>query len=761
MQAISSLTIDMDVEQRATTTGGGSQLVQLEVGDAAGSVTLVNSGEITAGTDGLVADAAANILLDLQQGGEGVERATLARIGSDVAAVRLLNTAEGSIHAEEGWGIMAHSALRLDLPEGAELEAATGPRVQVLNDGLVYAQSGISASSTLEGSAKGSLPDGDIEVGIGAEGAVFALQGPAVKISEGDNNRLINDGYLFSYGDWTILGGHRNESVINRGILVGSLDLGGGENSLLNDVEGIFALGPQVDLGGGEFRNRGLLWPGFSDTQHTTVRGDLYLEDGSLYLLDITSAGESDHIRVEGKASVEPGAVLAVERAYGDYPLNQRYAILSSSQEIEGTFTQVDPGLPFIALDVLPEAQGRQLTLHVGRSDTPFDSVGRSRNQRAVARALDTLEPGAPDSLYRQVAWMTEEEARETYDLLSGEAHATAHALPQDIGRQLRRNLRKRLSGFSGGGGSGRGELQANSLAALALSDADPAATPAANEGTSGPAAWMEAYAGTGQLDGDGNAADTRTESWGGLLGAELLLSENFGMGLALGYQKDRAKIDDRLSRVEVDTYSLSTYGLWRSGDWRLRGGASLAWHDFESERTIRLPSGDRQAKADYDGWSAQAFAEVGHRFQLEALALEPFAGLSFLHSRTESYRETGAGDANLDVRKDRNSMLHSTLGVEVSETFALEEGLRLRPFATLAWEHRLHGSSGDADLAFVTGGSRFSVSGPKRSKDAALLGVGLDIGIGSGVEAFGAYDAYLSRRQQDHSAIAGLRISF
>src|SRR5690625_4522242 len=121
-------------------------------------------------------------------------RCCVAVLRCDGAAVRLLNTSEVNIHAEEVWRIMAHSALRLDLPEGAELEASTGPRVQVLNDELVYAQSGISASSTLEGSAKGSLPDGDIEVGIGAEGAVFALQGPAVKISEGDNNRLINDG---------------------------------------------------------------------------------------------------------------------------------------------------------------------------------------------------------------------------------------------------------------------------------------------------------------------------------------------------------------------------------------------------------------------------------------------------------------------------------------------------------------------------------------------------------------------------------------
>lgn len=759
ISAPSVLRVELDVEQSAASAGTASQLVELEVGEGAGSVTLFNAGEITAGTHGLVGESNTEIRLAARQEGDGADRKVLARFGPDTGIVRLENSREGRIFAEEGWGMIAHSNLHLELPESVELEIASGPRVQVRNDGLIFARSGISTSSHSSNPAF-SLGD-DIEIAIGEEGVVLALDGPAVDILEGNNNRLINDGLLVSHGAWTITGGSGNESVINRGMLVGNLDLGGGRNSLVNEPGAFLATGSLLDLGNGKLRNRGYLLPGFEDIQHTTVRGDLYLEDGSLYLLDITSAGESDHIQVEGKASVEPGAVLAVERAYGDYPLNQRYAILSSSQEIEGTFTQVDPGLPFIALDVLPEAQGRQLTLHVGRSDTPFDSVGRSRNQRAVARALDTLEPGAPDSLYRQVAWMTEEEAREAYDLLSGEAHATAHALPQDIGRQLRRNLRKRLSGFSGGGGGGRGELQANSLAALALSDADPAATPAANEGTSGPAAWMEAYAGTGQLDGDGNAADTRTESWGGLLGAELLLSENFGMGLALGYQKDRAKIDDRLSRVEVDTYSLSTYGLWRSGDWRLRGGASLAWHDFESERTIRLPSGDRQAKADYDGWSAQAFAEVGHRFQLEALALEPFAGLSFLHSRTESYRETGAGDANLDVRKDRNSTLHSTLGIEVSETFALEEGLRLRPFATLAWEHRLHGSSGDADLAFVTGGSRFSVSGPKRSKDAALLGVGLDIGIGSGVEAFGAYDAYLSRRQQDHSAIAGLRISF
>ena len=42
-----------------------------------------------------------------------------------------------------------------------------------------------------------------------------------------------------------------------------------------------------------------------------------------------------------------------------------------------------------------------------------------------------------------------------------------------------------------------------------------------------------------------------------------------------------------------------------------------------------------------------------------------------------------------------------------------------------------------------------------------ALIGVGLDIGIGKGIEVFGAYDAYISSRQHDQTARAGVRLKF
>ena len=757
----SILGIDMSVEQSIGSAPTASQRVELNVGENAGAVEIVNSGEVLAGAEGLYAEAEADISLDVEQKGADALREVLVELGPGLARASAHNTPEGVVVVENGKGIVARSRLNLELPEAADVDMASGPRVRVLNDGLIIASTGISASSTSGPAAEDVEPNpgGDIQVVVGESGVVLALQGPAVEILDGADNKMINDGLLVSHGEWTVTGGSQNESIINRGMLSGSVDLGGGQNAFLNEVGGIFDPGAWVRLGGGELRNRGILWPGFEEIQHTTLEGDLYLEDGSLYIVDIRSAGASDHISVEGSVTIEEKAVLVVERAQDEYPLHMDYSILSSTEAIDGTFNLVEPGLPFLDLLVSPDKERRQLNLHVGRSGASFDSVARSRNQRSVGRALESVGPGEDGSLYRQVVWMTEEEAREAYDSLSGEAHATAQSMPADIGRRLRGQLLKRMSGFSGGSSSGG--LEANSLASLAVSDAEPVPVPAAEDSATGPAAWVEVYAGTGTLDGDGNAAETRTTSWGGLIGAEMLFSEQFGMGLAVGYQDDRLKIDDRLSRVEVDTYSLSAYGLWRSGAWRVRGGAGFGWHDFESERTVRLPSGDRRAEADYDGWSAQAFAEVGHRFQLEDVAIEPFVGLTFQHSRTESYAEKGAGDANLDVGKDRNSMLYSTLGIQVSETFELEGDLRLRPFVSLGWEHRLTGSSGDANLAFAAGGSRFTVSGPKQSKDAALIGVGLDIGIGKGIEVFGAYDAYISSRQHDQTARAGVRLKF
>ena len=393
IHAGSALSVDVGVVQSVASTASGSQLVDLSLGAKAGTVDIVNSGEVTAGTDGLVADANVRVLLNAEQLGRAssvLPRSTLAPMSLQCISTIVMMAA----CLRKKAGHHRPSNLYLDLSGAVEAETAAGPRIDIVNDGLIFARSGISASS-VSGDWWEDLeaqPAGDIEIEIGENGVVLALEGFSGGFLDGEDNKLLNKGLLISHGDLTVSGGDQNERVVNHGMLVGGLDLGGGENAILNEANGIFAPGSLVRLGEGTVRNRGLLAPGFEEIQHTTIEGDLHLEDGSLYLVDINSAGESDHIRVEGKAVVEQEAVLAVERAPDDYPLNQQYSIFSSSEEIDGTFGSVDLDLPFLALRVTPEDR-KQLTLHVGRSDTSFDKAARSRNQRAVARALESLGP--------------------------------------------------------------------------------------------------------------------------------------------------------------------------------------------------------------------------------------------------------------------------------------------------------------------------------------------------------------------------------
>ncbi|MDF2095183.1 autotransporter outer membrane beta-barrel domain-containing protein [Aquibaculum arenosum] len=768
-------------------TAAQSTLVSL--GEEAAFVRVENDGLVLAEGDGVTARARADLSIgqvfgeaedsaewnSSQETSAGIlqtyevgqsqngDQSLAVHLEEDIAGIEVSNN--GAIVAG-GDGIVAESAINVASSQMQGLGMPPHRRILIENDGFVLARgTGIRAASHTS-TPQGTGHPGDIEITVGEDGAVLSESGFAIDIEGGADNLVTNHGAIASDGELAIRGGGGNETVVNHGWIYGSVDLGTGRNRLDNRAGALFEPGSLVALGGGELRNAGDLSPGGSGRiERTKVEGDLRFANGSRYLLDIAPENRSDRLIVEEAASIEAGVDVVVEKAEGAYPYGTRYEILNASEGVEGTFAGVVQDRPFLELRL--DHGAKTVALDVGRSGTDFATVARTRNQRAVAGALESFGRDTDNPLYAMLVWADEEEARELYDTLSGETHATAQSAPVDIARRTRSQLLGRLSGFGAGFSSGSGgeqnALQANSLASLAVSDAGEPERSSAEPGQPalGPAAWVQAHGSSGSLDSDGNAAETDTQSWGTMLGAEMLFSENFGMGLALGFQDDRLETAARDSRTEIDTYSISTYGLWRSGAWRLRGGAGFGWHDYESRRTVNLPTGNETAKADYKGWSAQSFGEVGYRLPLGTAEVEPFAGLAFQHTRTDSYSESGAGAANLDIDSDRASMLHSSIGVMLSETFSFDSGLRLRPHASVAWERRLVGSSGDARMAFSSGGSSFSVSGPKRSKDAAVVGVELDIGLDNNVEAFAGYDAYLSSTQKEHTARAGIRLRF
>jgi len=65
--------------------------------------------------------------------------------------------------------------------------------------------------------------------------------------------------------------------------------------------------------------------------------------------------------------------------------------------------------------------------------------------------------------------------------------------------------------------------------------------------------------------------------------------------------------------------------------------------------------------------------------------------------------------------------------------------------------------------MRFATGGvSNFTVFGPGRAPDEAVLGAGVDIKIkNSGVNAFVDYSGNISSRANDHAITAGFKWKF
>ena len=153
------------------------------------------------------------------------------------------------------------------------------------------------------------------------------------------------------------------------------------------------------------------------------------------------------------------------------------------------------------------------MVLTLIRNDFSFCSVADTRNQCNVANALDLFPIDNP--LFLAVVTQTAEGAREAFDALSGEVHATVSGLLADESRYVREAVLGRMiqATYTNNAGQlaslGAGGPQVASLDRQAMSlgydDKSLGATPPSY----GPnlAFWTNAFGAWGNFDGNRNAA--------------------------------------------------------------------------------------------------------------------------------------------------------------------------------------------------------------------------------------------------------------
>lgn len=251
---------------------------------------------------------------------------------------------------------------------------------------------------------------------------------------------------------------------------------------------------------------------------------------------------------------------------------------------------------------------------------------------------------------------------------------------------------------------------------------------------------------------------DGNTESV--VLGTDYRLTPNLLLGLTAGYGHTDVTLDTNNSSATVDSYSPGLYASYADKGWYADLTGNYVYNTYTQDRKIAFLA--ETADSATQGNQGTANIDGGYDFHQGALTFGPLAGLQYTHLSVNSYSESGAPLADLNVNDQESDSLRSRLGGRVSYTLNFG-GLCFQPHLDATWQHEFMDQSRGITSQFEGAGlGSFSVSTQTPSRDFALADVGFDLKINRSITAFTDYEVEAGQANYfGQSVQAGITIGF
>ena len=575
------------------------------------------------------------------------------------------------------------------------------------------------------------------------------------------NTLTTNNAVTISGATYDVLGGTGDETIDNYGTLTtrGTIDLGAGADTFNNMAGATFNSGTAVILGpNSRFTNEGDLSPGgASAVQETALTGIFLGGEDSTFTVTTGPNDSSDRLTVTDLARL--GGTVRVVGAYeGTYTILDADRI--STDTDAAAFDKVIGSLFMdYELDYLDDGDDDgdvdYVELAATRNSISFleaTGVTGSANQRAVANALDSLDPTDPDNqdtnspIARAVLGLnTAEEVRAASDAISGEVHASLKGALMDTGQRQVAAVNRRMTGRFG-----NPDAQTSDARTSTAAFGNPSSLADRDSGS-----WITGYGAWGETDATPGTARMETDLRGVLFGVDRALGESWHLGVLGGYSRTDVTQRTRLSSGSVDTWSVGLYGGAEAGAWGLGFGVLYNGHAVDTRRSVRIGDLSQQLSAGYDARSWQLFAEAGYEVQAGALMLEPFAGVSYTNLATDDFSESGGAEA-LAASSDTNNTTFTTLGLR--SAMVLLDTVHVR--GMVGWRHAF-GDTDPSSTHTLSGSSAFTVTGAPTTEDALIAEFGIEASLSDNAFLGVAYKGQYGDGAADHGVNAGLRVMF
>jgi len=630
--------------------------------------------------------------------------------------------------------------------------------VTVSNGALLKARNQISIASFAGskgvlniGAAEGDAAAAAGNLDGGTLGIVFGAGDATLVFNHTDTNYVLDQTLSGTGASIKHLAGVTRLTADSAG-LAGDAVVSGGELYANGDLSGLAVkvsangvLGGDGSVGAVTVENGGTLSPGdVAGIGSLLVHGDLTLQSGSRLKMQLGGNGfDQVGVGALADATIADGAILDLSLAAG-LDLTDSYSILAVGQGIvnkQGDGFAVNDHASLI--DTLVTYNSSKVDLSFAVVTDDWSGFVGTDNQKATAAAVQAL--GSGNEVFDNAMFFSDEVIGESFDLLSGEIHASTEATLLTDSRWLRGAAFGRLDDLT---------PPAEGSAVLGYAQApDAAPFPDFAPEAALSAGWISSFGAIAQTDGNGNAAETTTRS-GGVIGGVDTQIDGWRVGLVGGYGHDAVEADDRLSSADVDTLYFGAYAGTDMGGWSVKTGAGLGLSQVASERQALLDT----LSADYGAWTGQVFGELGYTLDIGGTTIEPFGQLALVALNREAYTETG-GVAALSSGADSGAYGLVTLGVRTANLLQ-DNGGRTSLKGEIGWQHAFGDLDSSVSQSFA-GGETFTVAGAPIAADALALQLALEQAVSTATTIGLVYDGALSDGESRHSLSGRVEAKF
>lgn len=276
---------------------------------------------------------------------------------------------------------------------------------------------------------------------------------------------------------------------------------------------------------------------------------------------------------------------------------------------------------------------------------------------------------------------------------------------------------------------------------------------------------WSLWLRGTGEYLRENAKSQTAYSAVTGALhaGADRNVAPGLALGLGASLARTRLTWEQDGGDADTNTFGLSAYGFWTGGAWFANADLGLEAAFTDARRRIKTAVTDRTASSSQSGQGGSLRLRAGKRLEFDegGWTLVPSVELGYALHRQNAFRESGAGDLNLDLRAATAQTLRTGAELAFVTRVDLADGAVLTPEAALGWLRETPLDNRMQRAAFSGYTETFQTYADDSPQDSLLLRAGLVLAGSDGQTRYARYSGTLRDRFQAHSVELGCRWSF